>query len=100
MYPQQPMGMPMPMVYQQYRNAYPTIHYQQPPSAANGYGWHGNGYGWQLDPKAWHTAPIYPTIEDEVVEEPVIQVEKVQKQNAWIFSDPVVSIIFNLPQII
>ncbi|XP_066260252.1 calpain-A-like isoform X3 [Euwallacea similis] len=81
MYPHQQH--PVAIGWQQYHNAYPTIHYQQPPGVANGYGWHGNGYGWQLDPKAWHTAPIYPTLKDEVVEEPLIQVEKVQKQNAW-----------------
>ncbi|XP_066148437.1 calpain-A isoform X2 [Euwallacea fornicatus] len=81
MYPHQQH--PVAIGWQQYHNAYPTIHYQQPPGVANGYGWHGNGYGWQLDPKSWHTPPIYPTLNDEVVEEPVIQVEKVQKQNAW-----------------
>ncbi|XP_018579516.1 calpain-A isoform X2 [Anoplophora glabripennis] len=75
---------PYPVIpYQQYNNAYPTIHYQQPPSAANGYGWHGNGYGWQLDPKSWQTPPLYPSLDDEVVEEPLIQAEKVTKQNAW-----------------
>lgn len=72
---------------QQYFNAYPVIHYQQPPSANNGYGWHGNGYGWQLDPKAWHTPPMYPSLNDAVAEEPVIQAEKVSKQNnAWVRS--------------
>lgn len=75
---------PMPVPYQQYNNAYPTIHYQQPPGAANGYGWHGNGYGWQLDPAAWHTPPLYPTLNDTVVEEPAIQAEKVGKQNAYV----------------
>ncbi|KAJ8920010.1 hypothetical protein NQ315_006541 [Exocentrus adspersus] len=81
MYQQPP---PYPVIpYQQYFNAYPTIHYQQPPSASNGYGWHGNGYGWQLDPKQWHTPPLYPSLQDQVVEEPVIQAEKVTKQNAW-----------------
>lgn len=75
---------PVAIGWQQYHNAYPTIHYQQPPGVANGYGWHGNGYGWQLDPKAWHTPPIYPTVNDQMVEEPIIQVEKVQKQNAWV----------------
>lgn len=72
--------------YNQYANAYPQIHYNQPPSAANGYGWHGNGYGWQLDPKSWYTPPLYPTLDKPVVavEEPMIQVEKVSKQNAWV----------------
>ncbi|XP_030763038.1 calpain-A-like isoform X2 [Sitophilus oryzae] len=82
MYPHQTF---MPVPYQQYHNAYPTIHYHQPPSASNGYGWHGNGYGWQLDPKAWKTAPLYPSIEDKVeeVQEPLIQAEKVEKVDAW-----------------
>lgn len=79
---------PLPPVigYNQYTNAYPVIHYNQPPSAANGYGWHGNGYGWQLDPKTWQTPPMYPSVETPatVVEEPMIQAEKVSKQNAWV----------------
>lgn len=68
--------------YQQYYNAYPTIHYQQPPSAANGYGWHGNGYGWQRDPSSWQTPSLYPSLND-VAEEPPIQAEKVEKVNAY-----------------
>ncbi|ENN70896.1 hypothetical protein D910_02043 [Dendroctonus ponderosae] len=80
MYPKQA---PVAIGWQQYHNAYPVIHYQQPPSVANGYGWHGNGFGWQLDPKSWHTAPIYPSLKDDVVEEPAIQAEKVEKVNAW-----------------
>ncbi|XP_023027799.2 calpain-A isoform X3 [Leptinotarsa decemlineata] len=85
---------PYPVVpYQQYFNAYPVIHYQQPPSAANGYGWHGNGYGWQLDPKSWHTPAIYPSLDGngdgtsqetvQEVNEPVLEASKVTKQNAW-----------------
>ncbi|VEN47945.1 unnamed protein product [Callosobruchus maculatus] len=73
--------------YQQYFNAYPTIHYPQPPSAANGYGWHGNGYGWQLDPKQWRKGggggPVPPTPSTGTVEETPIRREKVEKQNAW-----------------
>nr|CAH7752575.1 unnamed protein product [Callosobruchus chinensis] len=73
--------------YQQYFNAYPTIHYPQPPSAANGYGWHGNGYGWQLDPKQWRKGggggPVPPTPSTGSVEETPIRREKVEKQNAW-----------------
>nr|CAH7752574.1 unnamed protein product [Callosobruchus chinensis] len=76
--------------YQQYFNAYPTIHYPQPPSAANGYGWHGNGYGWQLDPKQWRKGggggPVPPTPSTGSVEETPIRREKVEKQNAWFFS--------------
>lgn len=67
--------------YQQYYNAYPTVNYHQPPSASNGYGWHGNGYGWQLDPSAWHTPNLYPNL-NEVVEEPPVEAQKVQKVNA------------------
>lgn len=67
--------------YQQYNNAYPKLQWEQPPSAANGYGWHGNGYGWQLDPKAWKTPSVYPNL-DEVVEEPEITVQKVDKQES------------------
>ncbi|KYB28416.1 hypothetical protein TcasGA2_TC032614 [Tribolium castaneum] len=72
--------------YQQYANAYPVIHYQQPPGAANGYGWHGNGYGWQLDPSAWRTPPMYPSLDQPVVavEEPAIHAQKVEKVNAWV----------------
>ncbi|CAH1992183.1 unnamed protein product [Acanthoscelides obtectus] len=73
--------------YQQYFNAYPTIHYNQPPSAANGYGWHGNGYGWQLDPKQWRKGggggPVPPSPSTGVVEETPVKKEKVEKQNAW-----------------
>ncbi|XP_068898276.1 calpain-A-like isoform X5 [Tenebrio molitor] len=83
------MSYPPLIPYQQYYNAYPTIHYQQPPSAANGYGWHGNGYGWQLDPSAWQTPPLYPSLSDPVVEEPPIQSQKVEQVNAW--DGPVVS---------
>lgn len=72
---------PPPVPYQQYYNAYPQINYHQPPSAQNGYGWHGNGYGWQLDPSAWHTPNLYPSLND-VVQEPVIAAEKVQKQES------------------
>lgn len=78
---------PLPVIpYSQYNNAYPVIHYSQPPSACNGYGWHGNGYGWQVDPKAWHTPPMYPPLDQPAVavEEPVVHVEKVTKQNAWV----------------
>jgi hypothetical protein len=78
------MSYPPLIPYQQYYNAYPTIHYQQPPSAANGYGWHGNGYGWQLDPSAWQTPPLYPSLSDPVVEEPPIQSQKVEQVNAWV----------------
>lgn len=76
---------PYPVVpYQQYFNAYPVINYQQPPCAANGYGWHGNGYGWQLDPKAWQTSPATLSEGAPVVEEPPIQAQKLSKQNAWV----------------
>lgn len=67
--------------YQQYNQAYPLIHYQQPPCASNGYGWHGNGYGWQVDPSQWKTPDIYPKLE-EAIEEPVLTQEKVGKQTA------------------
>ncbi|XP_049818414.1 calpain-A-like isoform X3 [Aethina tumida] len=77
------MWHPPVVPYSQYNNAYPQIHYQQPPGACNGYGWHGNGYGWQVDPKTWHTPPLYPTVKDEVVEEPIIQSQKLEKQNAY-----------------
>ncbi|CAG9837674.1 unnamed protein product [Diabrotica balteata] len=79
-----PPPLPMLVPYQQYFNAYPVINYQQPPSAANGYGWHGNGYGWQLDPSSWQCAP--PNAEETgapVVEEPPVMAQKVTKQNAW-----------------
>lgn len=76
-----PHPQPYAVPYQQYYNAYPVIQYQQPPSAANGYGWHGNGYGWQLDPSSWHRPSLYPNL-NEVVEEPPIAAQKVQKQEA------------------
>ncbi|XP_063920495.1 calpain-A-like isoform X6 [Zophobas morio] len=71
--------------YQQYNAAYPTLQYHQPPSAANGYGWHGNGYGWQLDPSAWRTPPLYPNLDEPAVavEEPAIESQKVDQVNAW-----------------
>lgn len=78
-----------PVPYQQYYSAYPAVHYHQPPSAANGYGWHGNGYGWQLDPSSWHTPSLYPSL-NEVVEEPPIEAQKVEKVNAY---NPSVSIL-------
>ncbi|XP_056638161.1 calpain-A-like isoform X2 [Diorhabda sublineata] len=75
---------PVCVPYNQYFNAYPVIHYQQPPSAANGYGWHGNGYGWQLDPSAWRSAPVdCSEVNATAVEEPLIHAEKLTKQNAW-----------------
>ncbi|CAH0545795.1 unnamed protein product [Brassicogethes aeneus] len=77
------MYRPPAVPYSQYFNAYPQIHYQQPPCASNGYGWHGNGYGWQLDPKAWNTAPPNTEQTDAVIEEPIIQSEKIEKQNAY-----------------
>lgn len=67
--------------FQQYNQAYPELHYQQPPCAANGYGWHGNGYGWQIDPANWRTPSLYPKLE-EVVEEPQLTQQKVEKQAA------------------
>lgn len=73
--------------FQQYNQAYPSINYQQPPCAANGYGWHGNGYGWQVDPSKWQTPSVYPKL-DEVVEEPVLTQQKVKKVDA------VVSILY------
>lgn len=73
---------PPPLNYQQYHNAYPTFQYNQPPSAVNGYGWHGNGYGWQLDPQAWYTPGLYPRL-DHVIEEPPVQAQKVEKANAY-----------------
>lgn len=72
--------------YQQYYNAYPHLHYDQPPCATNGYGWHGNGYGWQKDPSTWKTPSIYPDL-SEVVEEPEIEAQKVEKQEASFVSD-------------
>ncbi|RZB41607.1 hypothetical protein BDFB_010924 [Asbolus verrucosus] len=78
------MNYPPVIPYHQYNSAYPTINYQQPPSAANGYGWHGNGYGWQLDPSAWNTPSLYPSLDDPVVEEPQIQSQKVEEVNAWV----------------
>ncbi|XP_017768941.1 PREDICTED: uncharacterized protein LOC108557065 [Nicrophorus vespilloides] len=73
--------------FEQYNNAYPNLKYEQPPSAVNGYGWHGNGYGWQVDPSQWKTASIYPTLDEgaaeeeeiEAIEEPVIEAKKVEK---------------------
>ncbi|CAG9855571.1 unnamed protein product [Phyllotreta striolata] len=84
--------LPYPVVpYQQYYNAYPEVHYQQPPCASNGYGWHGNGYGWQVDPKKWHPAPVDLSEGVPLADEPVIEAQKVTKQNAWFkfrFQDP------------
>lgn len=89
---------PPPQVnYQQYHNAYPQINYNQPPNAANGYGWHGNGYGWQLDPRAWYAPPpppgpsygftpgYYPAppTPTQVIEEPPIQAQKVEKAESY-----------------
>ena len=71
---------------QQYNNAYPTIHYQQPPSASNGYGWHGNGYGWQRDPSLWHKPSVNPE-ENEAVEEPVLTAQKLEKQESYVSID-------------
>lgn len=91
-YPQQPA--PPPLNYQQYHNAYPVFQYNQPPSAYNGYGWHGNGYGWQLDPQAWYTPPgVYPR-PDHMIEEPPVQAQKVEKANASY--SPVSKILFYL----
>lgn len=67
--------------FQQYNQAYPNIHYGQPPCASNGYGWHGNGYGWQVDPSKWKRPSLYPS-QEEVVEEPVLTEQVVEKQNA------------------
>lgn len=78
------MNYPPVVPYQQYYNAYPKVDYQGPPCASNGYGWHGNGYGWQLDPSAWQTPPLYPSLDDPVVEEPMIQAQKVEEVNAWV----------------
>jgi hypothetical protein len=78
--------------FQQYNNAYPHLHWQNPPSAVNGYGWHGNGYGWQVDPSQWKTHNIYPSSEGaedaetqvEAVEEPLVQAQKVDKVESYL----------------
>lgn len=79
-----PPPLPPQVNYQQYHNAYPTFYNNQPPTAANGYGWHGNGYGWQLDPRAWYTPTpgVYPG-GNQTIEEPPIQAQKVEKAESY-----------------
>lgn len=67
---------------QQYRNAYPTIPYQQPPCASNGYGWHGNGYGWQVD----NIDRTKTGLEEVEIEEPVLTEQIVEKQTSGVSS--------------
>lgn len=76
---------------QQYRNAYPTIPYQQPPNASNGYGWHGNGYGWQVD----NIDQNRTGLEEVEIQEPVLselKVEQVTRGVRIIISLPIMNI--------
>lgn len=65
------------MNFQQYMNAYPQLPTMPTPGTA--YGWAGSGFGWQIDPSSWQVPSLYPRL-DDVVEEPPIVEQKVEKQ--------------------